>query len=176
MENIFKTLNFNGKNISILNAEGTWFVAVKPICDALGVNYDRQYQNLKKDDILGGVYAKQHIHDSSGRLQEMVCLPEMFVYGWLFSIRSESEELQKYRRKCYEILYNHFHGQLTYRYNTLCEKQNAEAEIAALEEELKNDTRTQRIAELKSKRKTCTKVLNELDTDLLTGQTLLALN
>ena len=45
---IKKFLEFNGKTISFLCKEGEYWVAIKPICEALGVNYNRQYQNLKK--------------------------------------------------------------------------------------------------------------------------------
>ena len=54
---IEKFLEFNGKRISVLCADGTWWVAIRPICDALEVNYNRQFQNIKEDDILGQLFA-----------------------------------------------------------------------------------------------------------------------
>src|SRR5437899_12441945 len=136
-QNIEKFLDFNGKKIYFKSFDGIYYIAIKPICEALNVNYDRQYRNLKSDEILGGVCAKQHIHDASFRLQEMICLPEYYVYGWLFSIQSESKDLKHYKWKCYEILYNYFHGAITERTSYLKEKTKTEYEIYKLEAELK---------------------------------------
>jgi hypothetical protein len=109
----------------------------------------------------------------------MLCLPEKFVYGWLFSIRSESEELKIYKLKCYEILYEHFHGALTGRMNALAEKSDTELEILDLQEKLDaqllESEEYQRIQELKKKQKQISKTLKELDIDLLQGQLSLSL-
>lgn len=110
---IEKFLEFNGKRISILLADGSWWVAIRPICEVLNVDYHAQYKNLKEDEILCRVLSKQTTHDTTKRLQEMICLPEKYVYGWLFSLRSDSIELKSYKMKCYDVLYNHFHGALT---------------------------------------------------------------
>ena len=48
-----KFLSFNGKNIIFLNVDGTYWIALKPICKALNINADRSYRNVKKDPILG---------------------------------------------------------------------------------------------------------------------------
>jgi hypothetical protein len=176
METLFKTLKFNGKAISLIMADGSWYVAVKPICELLNVDYIQQFKNLKTEDVLGGVLCKHTTHDSSGRRQEMVCLPERYIYGWLFSIKSDSSELKEYKLKCYDVLYNHFHGQLTFRYNVLCEKTETLSEIEALENKLKNSPEVQRLAELKAKRKNCDKTLSDWDTDLLVGQMRIELN
>jgi hypothetical protein len=41
------------------------------------------------------------------------CLPEEYVYGWIFSINSDSEDLLSYKKECYHVLFNHFHGIIT---------------------------------------------------------------
>lgn len=176
MQALFKTLKLNGKAISLMNADGSWFVAVKPICEALGVSFSGQSERIKRHLLFSQLYVPHVWLAADNKQREMMCLPEKYIYGWLLTINSDNGELMEYQQKCYDILYNHFHGQLTYRYNTLCDKESAEAEIAALEDELKNDSRTQRISELKAKKKGCNKILSDLDTDLVTGQTLLVLN
>ncbi len=40
-----KFLEFNGKNIIFLNVDGTYWIALKPICEALGVDYVRCFKN-----------------------------------------------------------------------------------------------------------------------------------
>lgn len=170
MENIEKFLEFNGKRISVLLADGSWWVAIKPICEALKVNYDRQYKNILDDEILTQLYAKQHTVGGDGRLREMVCLPEKYIYGWLFSIRSESHDLKKYKLICYDILYNHFHGTLTDRMNALHEKSSIDTRIQALEEQLKESSTYKEILELRQKKKQVSGELRKLDNDLQSGQ------
>lgn len=165
-----KFLEFNGKRISILRNDGEWWVAVKPICEALNVNYNRQFQNIKDDDILGSVFAIQQIQIPGDQGREMLCLPEKFVYGWLFSIRSESEELKQYKRVCYEVLYNHFHGALTGRMKILEERADYSAALEELEEDLKQSHTFKKIEDLKKKRTQATAALRKMDLDLTHGQ------
>jgi hypothetical protein len=176
MEKIFKTLKFNDKAISLIMADGSWYVAVKPICEALNVNYEKQRERISRHPILSQLPTKQVVVAADGKLRDMLCLPEKYIYGWLFSINSDSLDLIEYQEKCYEVLYNHFHGQLTFRYNVLCEKKETIAEIEALETKLKNSPEMQRIAELKNKKKNCDKSLEAWDTDLLVGQMRMELN
>ncbi len=174
MKNIEKFLEFNGKRISILLADGTWWVAIKPICDALNIEYTRTFKNIKEDEILSELLAEQPIVAADGKLRNMVCLPEKFVYGWLFSIRSDSAELKLYKRKCYEILFNHFHGAMTGRMTALNEKTETQLEILELQEKLDaqllESAEYQRIQELKKKEKHITKTLKEMDIELVQGQ------
>ena len=120
---VVKFLEFKGKNIVYLSENGTYWIAIKPICEALNIEYTRQYKNLRGDEILRPRLAKQPIllpGDTQPR--RFVCLPEEFIYGWIFSIRSESKELQEYKIECYHVLYNHFHGIITRRRKLIKEK------------------------------------------------------
>lgn len=169
-----KFLEFNGKRIAVLLADGTWWVAVRPICEALGVDYHAQYKNLQEDEILGELLSKQTTVGGDNKMREMVCLPEKFVYGWLFSLRSESQDLKIYKRKCYEVLFDHFHGALTGRMTALTERSQTDLEIIELQEKMNEkllaSEEYQRIQELKAKQKQIAKRLKDLDAELLTGQ------
>ena len=164
-------LEFGGKKISILNANGTWYIAIKPICEALNINYDRQYKNLLDDEILSQLYAKQPTTGADGKVYSMICLPEKFIYGWLFSIRSESADLKTYKVECYSVLYNHFYGMISERYKRLQAIDAADSEIEQLEEALLNSTEYLRIQDLKKEKRTAASGLKNLDKDLVTGQT-----
>jgi len=87
-----KFLEFNGRNIYFLAIDGKYWIAVKPICEALKVNYNRQFQNIKSDPILVQLFAEQQMVAADGKLRKMVCLPEKFIYGWIFTIQSSSQE------------------------------------------------------------------------------------
>ena len=102
-------LSFNGKNIIYVKVDKTYWIALKPICEALNVDYIRSFRNAKNDPILGSVLSEQTIQVAkNGKKQgrNMTCIPEKYVYGWLFSLRSDSPELLAYKRTCYELLYN----------------------------------------------------------------------
>lgn len=170
MKNLEKFLEFNGKRIAVLLADGTWWVAVKPICEALNIQYNRAFQNIKDDPELGQLLAEQLTVAADGKTRNMVCLPEKFIYGWLFSLRSDNEDLRIYRMKCYEVLYNHFHGALTARLNTLSQRDGIAMRILELEEKLEQSEEYQEIQKLKKLKTETTKTLNRLDVELKAGQ------
>lgn len=170
MKNIEKLLDFNGKNISLLMADGTWWVAIKPVCEALGIDYEAQRKNLKEDEILAQLPSNQTVVAGDGKMREMLCLPEKYVYGWLFSIRSESPALTEYKRECYDILYNHFHGALTARLTILNEQDSIDHRIAQLEEEWKDSDQYKEIQDLKKQKNHAGKELKRLDLELKSGQ------
>jgi hypothetical protein len=109
-------IEFNGKNICYKRIDGVIWIVVKSVCEAINVNYNRQFQNIREDPILISAFAKQQMQiPPDDQKREYICLPEMYVYGWIFQIKSDSPELLEYKRECYYTLYNHFHGQLTKR-------------------------------------------------------------
>lgn len=167
---IKKFLEFNGKAVYFLSAKGVWWIAIKPICEALGVNYNRQFQNLKSNKTLGQLFAIQQIVAADGRLREMVCLPEFYVYGWIFKIQSESKELEAYQWKCYELLYNYFHGAVSDRYQILKAKTLEEIEIETLKQQLQEKPEYKRLVELENSAKKKSKLLQELDKKAIAEQ------
>ncbi len=111
-------LEFNGKTISFIDVDGIYWIAIKPICEALNIDANRSYQNVKNDPILAPEVAIQQMQVSKNgktQLRNVTCIPEKFIYGWIFSLRSDSQELTTYKKTCYELLYNHFHGTITKR-------------------------------------------------------------
>lgn len=126
---IKKFLEFNGKIIFFLAVDGQYWIALKPICDALNVDYIRQYKNLTDDKILSQLLSEQTMVAADGKLRKMVCLPEFFIYGYIFSIQSSSEELQLYKLECYRVLYEHFHGSILGRKELLSQKARLQMEV-----------------------------------------------
>lgn len=108
-------LTFNGKNIIFRRINGQYWIAVKSVCEALNVNYNRQYQNIQSDPILGPAFANQQMQVDENQKRKMGCLPEHLIYGWIFSIKSSSEILIEYKKECYDVLFNYFHGTIIRR-------------------------------------------------------------
>lgn len=168
-----RAINFGGKQILTTFADKQWWVAIKPVCEALGVDYIQQFKNLKEDSFFAGALCKHTMHDASSRLQEMLCIRERDVYGWLCSLRSDSPELAKYKRTCYDILYANFHGTITGRVEVLNHRRDLEERIAELKKEVLHSPQQSEIAELTKQKSLTGKRLRELDTELLSGQTAL---
>ena len=96
------------------NEQGDILIPIRPICDALGVSYERQYRKVCDDEFLSSVVALRATTGADGKKYEMVCFPLQYVFGWLFTINpaNVSEEarpaVKRYRLECYDALYNHF--------------------------------------------------------------------
>ena len=120
---IKKFLEFNGQTICFLSVDGEYWIALKPICEALGILWKKQHEKLQNgDDIFGELSQNWGMVASDGKLRKMTSLPEKFVYGWIFSIPftgSMADEtkinLKGYKMECCELLYEHFHGAVTKR-------------------------------------------------------------
>ena len=175
MENkIKKFLQFNGKNILFVSIDGIFWVAIKPICEALKVNYNRTFKNLKSDKILNQLLANQPMVGADNKLRNMVALPEKYIYGWLFSISSDSDALHEYKLKCYDVLFEYFQGAVTKRTNELTEKSWAEREAATLREKLKaNNEDYKRLCELEGKVLRHGKNLKIIDKEMVSQQLLI---
>lgn len=114
MENAIAKIN-NVRIVVIDNGEK--LVPIKPICEALGIAYEPQYQKLKDDEFLNSVITLSVTTGSDKKQYEMVCLPYRFVFGWLFTINPKNvntdakEGVTRYRIECYEALFRHFTDQ-----------------------------------------------------------------
>jgi hypothetical protein len=58
-QSIKKFLEFNGKDILFFYIDGQYWVSLKPICEALNVQWVRQFKNLKEHKILGQLLSNQ---------------------------------------------------------------------------------------------------------------------
>ena len=83
-------LEFKGQTISYTLVGGVVYIAIRPICNALGLNVDRQIKIIKRDPILGDAYTVASTRDAENRIQKMAVLPEQYLYGWLFGVKSQS--------------------------------------------------------------------------------------
>lgn len=165
---------FNGRKILTTLQNGEWYVAVKPICEALEIDYKQQAKNILDDGILAQLSCEHTMVAADNKLRKMTCLPERYVYGWLFSIRSSSPKLLEYKRTCYDLLYNHFHGMLSGRAGFIQEKSEIDSKIEKLEEKLLETEEYKAIQELKAQKSQLSRKMNaqvkEYDVALVSNQ------
>jgi hypothetical protein len=109
------------KTIAVINdsrilviENGQKLVPIKPICQALGVDFAGQKEKIEKDEILRSVVGLSPTTGADGKTYEMVCIPFKFVFGWLFTINPANvkeearEAVIQYKLACYEALYQSF--------------------------------------------------------------------
>ncbi len=166
MNNNNRTLEFNDIEIINTYVDGQYWIAIKPICEALNVNYKHQANQIKNDEILGQLSRQYKTVAQDGRKREMTCLPEKFIYGWLFSVRSDSPALLQYKRDCYEVLFNHFNGTLAKRLQVLGERSQLDKEISQKKAELAKSSISKELQQLTLRKKNCSAMLTKLDKDM----------
>jgi hypothetical protein len=144
MSTPLKTLLFQDKPIHYLAlAEGN-LVLIRPLCEVLGIDADRQIRDLKVDEMLSGEVSEQTTRlPFVDRARPYTCLPEEYIYGWLFGIkfsntmRAETRaNLVAYKRGCYDALYQHFHGRIRQALELDKEAAIIDLELEAVEKRL----------------------------------------
>ena len=104
----------NKQQIVIVLKDGDELVPVRPICDALGLNFSGQHQRINRDPILSSTVCTVHTVGGDEKNREMVAIPLKFTFGWLFTIevnqvKEEAREaVLQYQLECYDALYDHF--------------------------------------------------------------------
>lgn len=82
--NALTRVPFRGGEILVIETADGEFVAVKPICERLGVSWQGQHKKLTANSDRWGVI-KMLIPSASGD-QETLCLPRGKLFGWLATI------------------------------------------------------------------------------------------
>lgn len=112
MEKTITTIN--KQNITIIDNGNEKLVPIKPICQALGIDFKSQYDKIKNDEIFNSMVVLSTTVANDEKQREMVCLPIKYVFGWLFTINpgnvnsDAKEAITKYKMECYDVLYRHF--------------------------------------------------------------------
>ena len=167
---IRKFLEFNGKVIYFLSKDGEYWIAIKPICEALGVDFERQRRRLNNDEILGQLPSIQTVVAADNKLRKMLCIPEKFVYGWIFSIQSSSTQLKEYKLECYNVLFDYFHGIIGSRQESLTTKADIQLQKKDLNKKLMEIPAFQKLMELQAEEMRLGKILKALDEKLISTQ------
>jgi hypothetical protein len=104
----------NKQQIMIVPENGAELVPIRPICEALGIDFSSQLKRLKRDEILNSTVVTVTTVGGDEKNREMVAIPLKFTFGWLFTIevnqvKEEAREaVLHYQLECYNALYNYF--------------------------------------------------------------------
>ena len=106
----------NNVEILALAENESRLVPIKPICEALGIDYPTQFSKIKNDEDFSSVIGLSPTTGADGKQYEMTCLPAEFIFGWLMTINPKNvkpeakESVSKYRMECFRVLADHFMG------------------------------------------------------------------
>lgn len=107
------TIQFHETELVCVETPDGVFVAVKPICEAIGLSWKSQHEIISRNPVLGPVSSLTWMQ-VGGQRREVFCLPLDYVHGWLFSIDSNRvmeearPKLITYQRECYKALKEYF--------------------------------------------------------------------
>jgi hypothetical protein len=169
--------NFNelmvSENLRVLvSSDEEQWVAIKPICKLLGVNYSSQSEKIKKHPILNPLTMLRGSKGVDGRNVDMLCLPRSFAIFWIGGINPENvkEEskplLIDMQLKICQALDDYFSGNTARRRVIFSEKSKLEQERKQLLADLQNDERFKRIGEIDRIKKSNQKELQRIDESL----------
>ena len=161
-----KFLSFNGKTIVLLCKDGMWWIAIKPVCEALGVDYEAQRKAIYKNKILSQLPFEQTVVAADGKVRKMICLPEYVIYGWIFRIESSAEGLEEFQWLCYQVLYLHFHGSITGRKELIKHKAENQVKIDNLKNKVFANPEAQEMENLERQQKAIDRNLKQMDNDV----------
>lgn len=105
------TVEFLGKALTVITTETQQLVAMRPICEGIGLDWKAQLDRIKRDEVLSTsvvMMTTQLPGDSQTR--SVACLPLEMLNGWLFGVEVKRcrqairPALIRYKRECYAAL------------------------------------------------------------------------
>lgn len=110
----------NGISLQVVSSENEQLVAIKPVCEILGVSLQGQLEKLKSHPVFSSVIKMVFTTGADGKSYEMACLPLRYLPGWVFSIHPEKvkedvyETIIEYQKKCIDVLYDYFFSRVDF--------------------------------------------------------------
>lgn len=108
-------VEFHGASLFVTTIDNVPFVAVKPICEALGLDTDAQLKRIKRHPVLSTCTVITTVQmPGDDQTREVVTLPLDKLNGWMFGVtvsRVKPElraRLTQYQTECFDVLARHF--------------------------------------------------------------------
>jgi hypothetical protein len=120
---------FHNRQIVTFNEGNKYFIALKTICENIGLQWAAQFNRLKRDEKFKSVISIMDTTGADKKKYKMVCLPLEVLPGWLYTIetsrirnREARRLLRIYQQEATKVLYEHFFNRddrLQQRYQSL---------------------------------------------------------
>ena len=106
-------VEFAGATLYIINQDGIPFTPMKPICEAMGLDWAGQFTKLKANSARWGI--EEISIPSNGGEQSMSCLPLRKLPGWMMTIHPNKvkdaavrERIVRYQNECDDVLWDYW--------------------------------------------------------------------
>lgn len=115
-----KTVTFyDDQVVAVRLPNGEVCVPIRPICEAMGLNWSGQRQRIQRNPVLSEVLRTVTLsrENTSGGNPNVLCMPLDYLNGWLFGIDTNRvrpeirDRLLRYQKECYRILSQAFQQQ-----------------------------------------------------------------
>ncbi|SER73926.1 phage antirepressor N-terminal domain-containing protein [Giesbergeria anulus] len=113
-QNQLVSVEFHGQSILATLNDGKPYVAMKPICENIGLQWEAQQKRIQRNHVLAQGMSMMDMVAEDGKQRKMICLPLTMLNGWLFGVdvnrvRPElRDKLMVYQRECFDVLFQHF--------------------------------------------------------------------
>ncbi|MFJ2456571.1 phage antirepressor N-terminal domain-containing protein, partial [Pseudomonas protegens] len=118
-------INFHDQALTVITDSGKRLVAMKPICENIGLQWEAQRQRILRHEVLNSVTFMTKATAADGKSYEYTCLPIDYLNGWLFGVDSSRVKpeirprLIQYQRECYAALAAYWQEGIVIRPTTL---------------------------------------------------------
>lgn len=110
-----QTVTFNGQELAVIPQKDKLLVAIKPICENIGIDWSSQLKRIKRDEVLDSNMVMMTTVAGDGKSRSLLCLPMEYLNGWLFCIdsnRIKNPEVKarviEYKKECYQALFSYW--------------------------------------------------------------------
>ncbi len=107
---------FDGHQIGTIRQDNTVFIVMKPIAEALGLNWASQHKRIRGHPVLSKGIVVTTIPSLGGE-QDSVTLSLEYFHGWLVTLHPDRaqdattrELIIRYQERAFRVLFDHFHG------------------------------------------------------------------
>jgi len=109
MNQELQRIDFYGSDLLTIERNGTLYVAIKPVCESIGLQWEDQFKRIKRHPVLSGGMSMINIPSRCGNKITLVLTLKM-LHGWLFLIDSSQvapaikDTVILYQKECFEVL------------------------------------------------------------------------
>lgn len=119
------TVEFHGQPLITAKIDGKVFVAMKPIVEAIGLQWEAQLKRIKRHTVLSQGMSMMDIpeslrvqdgHSDGGGTQKAVSIPIDMLNGWLFGVDANRvkpecrDKVVEYQTECFHVLNDYWNS------------------------------------------------------------------
>jgi hypothetical protein len=112
-------VNFYGDSLPAAEGpDGLVYVPIRELVNFMGLDFSAQRRRAMRDRVLAKKLRTVMLVGADGFRRDLLCLPLQALPGWLYGITTGKvradlvEKIDRYRDECFDVLWNHFKGQI----------------------------------------------------------------